>query len=271
MKKLTSILKFLVFIYILVCAYMYSMQRSFIYAPNPKIESPNIYGLVDFSTIHLTAKDGTRLEAWYHSAKENYPTIIYFHGNAGNLLHRVNFFSLLRDAGFGVLGLDYRGYGNSKGTPSEDGFYQDARATMDYASKKLSIPDNKIIIYGESIGTGVAVQMATERKVAALVLQSPFTSMSATASNKYPWLPVDLLLKDRFDSLSKIADVHVPVLFFHGEKDTLVPIELDKELFARANEPKQAIYFPDVHHNDYELDKLVSAIVEFSKSQHIAE
>lgn len=269
LSKLKTTFKFLIFAYILICAYMYSMQRNFLYIPSTNIESPSVYGLVDFSTVRLFANDNTRLEAWYHPAKENYPTIIYFHGNAGNLMNRVNFFSLLRDAGFGVLGLDYRGYGNSEGNPSEHGFYMDGRAAMDYATKTLHIPENKIIIYGESIGTGVAVQMATEYKIAELILQSPFTSMAATASNQYPWLPVNLLLKDRYDSISKIADVHVPILFFHGEKDHLVPIDLGKDLLAKANDPKRRVYFPEVHHNDYDLDKLVYYIVEFSKINQV--
>ncbi len=248
---------------------MFSMQRSLMYVPNTNIASPVNYGLLDFSDITIAAQDTTKLGAWYRPAKDNYPTIIYFHGNAGNLMHRANFFSLLRDAGFGVLAIDYRGYGKSEGNPSEAGFYLDGRAAMDYATKTLRIPESRIIIYGESIGTGVAVQMATERKIAALVLQSPFTSMAAPASNQYPFLPVNLLLKDRFDSINKIADIHVPILFFHGEKDALVPINLGKELFDKANEPKQHVYFPEVHHNDYELNKLVSALVEFSKANQI--
>lgn len=267
MKRIKHLVKILLVAYVFTCALMYGLQRNLMYHPNRTIESPASYGLVDFSVVNLTAEDGIKLEAWYHPAKENYPTIVHFHGNAGNLSHRTNFFSLLRDAGFGVIGLDYRGYGKSEGSPSESGFYQDARATMDYVSKTISIPENKIIIYGESIGSGVAVQIATERKIAALVLQSPFTSIADPAILQYPFLPVNLLLKDRFDSISKIADVHVPILFLHGEKDTLVPINLGKALFAKANEPKQAIYYPEVGHNDYELDKLVSAIVEFSKSQ----
>ncbi len=266
MPKLKSFLKKFVIVYLIVCVGMYSFQRNLMYVPTIAIESPASYGLVDFSAVNLTAKDGTKLEAWYHPAKEDFPTIIHFHGNGGNLSHRAVFFGLLRDAGYGVIGVDYRGYGKSEGKPSEDGFYQDGRATMEYATKTLSIPENKIIIYGESIGSGVAVQMATEHKIAAMILQSPFTSMVAPASNRYPWLPVNLLLKDRYDSLSKIANIHVPTLFFHGERDTLVPITLGKELFAKANEPKQAVYFPEVNHNDFDLTKLISAILEFSKT-----
>jgi fermentation-respiration switch protein FrsA (DUF1100 family) len=245
---------------------MFGMQRNFMYLPLTNIEPPASYGLVDFSRTNLKTSDGTNIETWYHPAKENYPTIIFFHGNAASLANRAVFFSLLRDAGFGVLALDYRGYGNSEGSPSEEGFYDDARATMDYARKTLSIADNKIIIYGESIGSGVAVQMATEYKIAALMLQSPFTSMTEAVKYHYPWLPVNILLKDRYDSLSKIANINMPLLLFHGEKDTLVPFTLGKELFAHASEPKQAVYFPEKNHNDLDLQTLVSKVIEFTKT-----
>ena len=266
MSKLKSILKFSIIGYLLICVVMYGLQRKLMYKTDTNIDSPASYGLVDFSSTTLTTSDGKKIEAWYHLAKEDYPTIIYFHGNAGNLSHRAQFFGLLRDAGFGVLGIDYRGYGKSEGSPSEEGFYYDARATIDYAVKNLSISDDKIIIYGESIGSGVAVQMATEYKIAALILRSPFSSMQAAASGKYPWLPVNLLLKDRFDSLSKIENIKTPLLLFHGEKDTLVPVALGKELFAKAPEPKQAIYYPEIGHNGFDMETLVSAIIEFCKN-----
>jgi fermentation-respiration switch protein FrsA (DUF1100 family) len=140
---------------------------------------------------------------------------------------------------------------------------------MDYAIKELGLTDKQIIIYGESIGTGTAVQMATEYKIAALVLQAPFSSMTSAASYHYPWLPVGILLKDRYDSLSKIAGIHTPLLLLHGEKDTIVPIALGKELFAKAPEPKQAIYFPENGHNDFDLQKLTEAVLEFSKAHQL--
>lgn len=280
MEKITiglkSIIKRLAFAYIVICISMFVMQRHLMYLPITTINSPASYGLTDFSNETLVTKDftlidsyDTKIQTWYHAAKENHPTIVFFHGNGGNLANRAEFFSLLRDASFGVLALDYRGYGASEDSPSEEGFYQDARETMNYATKTLSLPNNKIIIYGESIGSGVAVQMATEYKIAALVLQSPFTSMTNTVKYHYPWLPVDLLLKDRYESINKIANIHVPLLLFHGEIDDIVPATQGKGLFAHANEPKQAIYFPNKGHNDLELQKLTNAVVEFSKKYQL--
>ena len=264
--KLKCLLKMLAIAYVLICIAMFALQRQLIYVPAVHVNSPESYGLNDFADITLKDMDGTHIQVWYHGARTNYPTVIYFHGNGGNLSHRAKFFSLLSEAGFGVLGLDYRGYGNSEGSPSEEGFYQDARTTINYAIKTLSLPPERIIIYGESIGTGVAVQIATEYKIGALVLQSPFTSMKAAATYHYSWLPVNILLKDRFDSLSKITNIHVPLLFFHGNKDIIVPIEQGKELFARANEPKQAFYFPGINHNDFNLEEITGKLLEFCKN-----
>ncbi len=269
MHKLKKIaIKFAV-VYIIICAVMFGYQRKLMYLPHVSIEAPGAYGLVDFTSLSIATTDNIKIQGWYKAAKPGYPTIIYFHGNAGNLAHRAEYFSILRDAGFGVLGIDYRGYGASEGTPSEAGFYNDGRAAISYALKELSIPENKIIIYGESIGTGVAVQMATEYKLAALILQSPFMSMASAASFHYPWLPVNLLLEDRFDSASKIAAVHMPLLLLHGTDDTVVPISDGKGLFVLANEPKKSIYFANTGHNNYNLELLVAAVLTFCHEQKL--
>ncbi len=270
-KLLKKTVKFLAISYALVCVVMYSEQRSFMYHPAQLVNLPETYGLSDFTKETLLTKDKQHVEIWYHKANGDLPTIIHIHGNGGNLSHRVNFFELLSKAGFGVIGLDYRGYGNSDGIPSEQGFYNDARATLDFTIHKLAVPENKIILFGESIGTGVSVQMATEYNIGGLVLQSPFTSMTAAASYHYPWLPVSLLLADRYDSMSKIANIHVPMLFLHGEIDTIVPIAQGKELYAHAPEPKKAIYFADVGHNNFNLEELIKILLEFSKTNKLME
>jgi len=262
-RRSKAILKFLIIAYALICLFMWVFQRHLMYMPMTDIQAPGAYGLHDFANLRLTSKDGTHLLAWYHKAKPGYPTIVYFHGNGGNLANRASYFRLLSEAGFGVFGLDYRGYGASEGSPSEEGFYQDAHAAMDYVRGTLSLAANQIIIYGESIGTGVAVQIASEYPSAALILQSPFTSLEAIAWDNYPWLPVHLLLKDRFDSLSKIANVHMPLLFFHGEQDNIVPIAAGKTLFAHALEPKEAVYYSDSGHNNLNNELLTKEVIAF--------
>jgi uncharacterized protein len=258
-----SMLKWLVIAYITICAVMWACQRYLMYVPHTNIQPPTAYGLKHFEDLRLQSADGTRVQVWYHGARTGYPTIVYFHGNGGHLGGRADYFNLLSGAGFGVLALSYRGYGSSEGRPSELGFYQDARATLEYATQALSIPPQQIVLYGESIGTGVAVQMATEFPIGALVLQSPYTSIEALAKDSYPWLPVRLLLKDRFDSISKIERINAPLLVFHGEKDSIVPIRYGKQLFEKAPEPKQAMYFEQVNHVDFDLEVLTKALVTF--------
>jgi len=258
-----------VFAYILICLFMWAFQRNLIYVPTKHIAAPEAYGLNDFESLRLTSEDGTHVLAWYHKASDGYPTIIYYHGNGGNLAGRKNYFRQLADAGFGVLGLDYRGYGTSEGSPTEMGLYQDARATMDYAIKTLSLARNQIIIYGESLGTGVAVEIASEYRSGGLILQSPFTSMEEVAKYTYPWLPVHCLLKDRFDSIVKIANVHVPLLLFHGQRDKVVPIEEGKTLFDYASKPKEAIYYPKNGHEDFDTQILTDALVAFCNKYNL--
>lgn len=258
-----------VFAYLLLCLIMWSLQRVLLYHPDTKIESPASYGLAGFVDVTLKDTDGTQVHAWQHVAREGYPTILFFHGNGGNLAHRVDYFHALAAAGFGVIALDYRGYGKSEGSPSEEGFYQDARAMVEYATKTQFIPFARLILSGESIGTGVAVQMATEYPSAALVLQSPYTSVESLAADRYWWLPVHYLLSDRFDSLRKITDVHMPLLVMHGEDDTIVPVTEGRALFAHANEPKEAVYFPERGHNDLGVANRVDAILVFARKQKL--
>ncbi len=248
---------------------MWSYQRHLMYVPDKYIDEPAAYGLKDFRRLRLTDADGTHVEAWFHKAREGFPTIVYLHGNGGNLGTRTHFIGLLVKEGFGLLGLDYRGYGASEGHPSEAGFYQDARAAIDYAGKSLSLPPGKLILYGESIGTGVAVQMATEYKVSGVVLQSPYTSLLTLGQASYPWLPVKYLQLDKFDSLDKIKNVHAPLLIIHGERDSIVPVGHGKAMFEQANGPKDVVYFPDKGHVDLDIRELTRLLVGFSQKNHL--
>lgn len=248
---------------------MFLAQRQFIFLPATHILTPEEYGLRGYTTVTLAENDGTKIQAWYHPAAKGYPTVVYFHGNGGNMGNRPYHFALMTNDGYGLIAIDYRGYGQSEGSPSEEGFYADGRAAIRYATETLSIPPGRLILYGESIGTAVAVQMALETKAGGLVLQSPFTSMVDLAKLNYPWLPVSLLLVDRFDSIAKIGDIHMPLLLFHGDYDTVVPIWLGQRLFEKANEPKQAVYFPGRGHVDLSGRKLTDALTEFSRAHKL--
>ena len=257
--------------YLLICCGMWTFQRYMLYHPKVEKETPANYGLENYQSIWLVSNDTTHVQVWYHRARAGYPTVVYFHGNKGDLGEEAPFFRLLTDSGFGVLGLNYRGFGASEGVPSEEGFYDDARSTMKYALKVLSLNPQHVIIYGESLGTGVAVQMATEYHVAALVLQSPFVSLQARVQAACPWLPVSLLLKDHFDSLSKIAQVHTKLLLIHGEDDDVVPVAEGKTIFEHANEPKEALYFSHRGHDDFDDEQLDETLVAFSHKYHLID
>lgn len=262
-------LKIAIFAYLLICLFMWIFQRLLIYAPSVNIQSPKTYGLNDFAELTLVSEDDAHISAWHHTPDAGYPTLIFFHGKGGNLGDRSLYFRSLSEAGFGILAIDYRGYGASTGSPSEKGLYQDARAAMDYAVKTVSLAPHEIILYGESIGTGVAMQIASEYPEGAVILQSPFTSLQAIAEKRYPWLPVAFLLKDRFDSLGKVTAINAPLLLIHGAQDRIVPIGEGQALFARALEPKEAVYYPDKGHNDLDIKARTDAILTFCRKHKL--
>ncbi len=222
------------------------------YMPSRNLEHPEKYGL-SLQEVGFSTRDNVKIAAWFSPAQDAKETIIYFHGNLGNLgtFARHEKFRAFMDKGFGVLAVSYRGYGKSEGSPGEAGFYHDARASLDWLIAR-GLPQGKMVLFGESLGTGVAVQMAIEyENIRALVLEAPYTSVLARAKEIHWWLPVKHLLKDTFDSIGKIAGVKAPVLILHGELDRTIPVAHGRKLLAAANEPKKGVFFPHVHHIDF--------------------
>jgi fermentation-respiration switch protein FrsA (DUF1100 family) len=206
----------------------------------------------EMRAVAYRASDGLALTAWYAPAR-NGPTVVYFHGNAGTLADRSFKARFLIDRGYGVLLTSYRGYGGNPGAPTEEGLYCDARGALDYLAG-LGVPLAETVLYGESLGTGVAVQMALERKAAALILESPYSVLTDVAVHHYPWTPARWVMRDRFDSAAKIARLAMPVLVLHGERDRTIPIRFARRLFALAPEPKTFRSFPTGEHEGlYEL------------------
>ena len=255
-------------IYVVCIALLYFMQRQLIYHPMRSNLLPYQYGLEGFDEYFTKTSDNESIQLWYHPAQPGFPTIIYFHGNAGTLGDRTMIFSNLSKRGFGVLGVSYRGYGKSSGSPSEAGLYNDARAAIAFALQHA--PINKIVLYGESLGTGVAVQMATEYPIAALILQAPYTSVAARAAEIYYYAPVNWLIKDSYNSLSKIAKVKAPFLLFHGENDLVIPIKHAKTLFAAAPEPKESVFFPGLGHNNFDTSTISEHVLTFCRLHNLA-
>lgn len=244
MKRIITIISI---IFLFVTFFIYLFQRHLIYFPTKETPELNKYQANDMKIITLHTKDGLLLSSWYKKAKAGHPTLLYLHGNAGNIGSRIPLVRKFINAGYGVLLLEYRGYGGNMGSPSEQGLYTDGRAALAFLqSQGLSL--KRIALYGESLGTGVATKLAAENKVCALVLQSPYTSLSDLASYHYPWI----LFKpqDKFDLMSIIRTISAPLLILHGKKDDVVPYSQGQIIFKQANQPKKMLSFSNASHNN---------------------
>lgn len=242
---------------------MVMFQRNMVYLPDPTTPAPERWGLDDMVPVMVATADGLRLTGWHRSPTVvGRPTVVLFHGNAGHIGMRGFKVRWYLDAGYGVLLAGYRGYAGNPGSPSEDGLYADARAALDFLAIQ-GVEGAKLVLYGESLGTGVAVQMATERSVGAVVLESPYTSLPAVGARHFPFAPVHSLMWDRFDSLSKIAGIKAPLLVVHGERDGTVPIDIARTLFKAAVEPKRAVYLAEANHNDLYRYGAAEAVLDF--------
>ena len=259
-----TIFSILCLAYIGIAASVYFYQRHLLYRPTTSLAPPSDYHVSDMQVISLSSTDNVTLTAWYcaPSADKKMPLLIYFHGNTGNIGDRSNKLRHFKEAGFGILAISYRGYGTSGGHPTEQGIYADARAAMAYAQQQ-HIPLNQVVLYGESLGSGVAVQMATEFPVQALILEAPYTSLTDLAHLRFPFIPTSVLLKDHFNSAAKIQQIHTPLLVMHGDQDATIPIRFGKALLALANEPKQGVFFPAYHHTDFDPAILTDTMKRF--------
>ncbi len=249
---LKAIILGLAVLYVIAMLGMYLGQRRFLYFPDPARTAPADVGLADVAEKTIATPDGERLIAWYGKAKPGQPTLLYFHGNGGALEGRRERIAKYLDRGRGMFMLSYRGYSGSSGVPSEAANVADAKLAYD-ALVKDGVKPEGIILFGESLGTSVAIQLARHRPAAGLVLDSPFTSIASRASEIYPWLPVRMLLTDTYDSSRYIRDVKMPLFILHGEADEVVPVAMARKLFALANEPKEIVTLPGAGHNDHYL------------------
>jgi uncharacterized protein len=230
---------------------LWAFQRDLMYFPDglPRVP-PSYYEMLDgVQEVSFTTADGIDLVAWYAPAPPNRPTVALFHGNGGSLRGERYRLKHFKDAGLGVLLLAYRGYSGNGGSPSEQGLYADARAALDWLQAS-GVDGRAIVLYGISLGSGVATKMAAEREVGAVVLESPYTSTVDVAAWRFPIVPVSWLMKDRFESLARIGAVTEPVLVMHGDADFVVPQRFGKQLFDAANEPKEGFWPHGVGHND---------------------
>ena len=234
-------------LYLLIALAVFALQRRLQYFPGTTGTLPQAVGLQGVAVINLTASDGVPSTLWYAPAQPSQPTLLYFQGNGGELSDRADRFAFYQSLGFGVAFLSYRGYGASHDAIFEAGLIADATAAYDWLASQ-DIPPMQIALVGESLGTGIAVQLAAKRPVGAVALEAPYTAIVDIAAQVYWWLPVHWLMKDQYRSIDHIAQIHAPLLIQHGTVDQVIPFASGQRLFATAAEPKTFITLPDQGH-----------------------
>ena len=262
MNYLIILLLTFVIIYFLIVVLTYIFQRNLLYHPKEN----NYHGdklLVKIDKIKIKTRDNIELISWYHNKDSaNYKTVLFLHGNAGSLENRIHKINHFKNMNVNFLIVAWRGFSGNKGMPTEKGLYEDARSAVNWLNLK-GVNEKNIIIYGESLGTGVAIEIAQNKNFAGIILESPFTSMINAGKDKYPFLPVKILLKDKYESEKKIKNIKIPILIMHGKVDNIVPFEMGKKMYDLANKPK---YFYFSEYDDHMMaynEKLLNALKDF--------
>lgn len=258
-------------VYLLLLGFLWATQRSHVFRPGderPDLTQSPVASLMREAAI--PGADGLTLHAWYAPARPGMPTVLYCHGNAGTLGGRAERALPYLQRGYGMLLVAYRGYGGNPGAPTEQGLYADARAHLDWLLAQ-GLPADRIVLYGESLGAAVAVQLATERDVAALVLEAPFASVLHSARERFPLFAFDWLIKDKFANLDKIDKVRAPLFIVHGDRDRVTPVRFGRMLFDKAREPKAAHWPQGAGHNDLLDFGMAEAVTGFLERLGLAK
>jgi fermentation-respiration switch protein FrsA (DUF1100 family) len=262
MKYLYLAVSSVVLAYFIIILFVYFYQRNLLYHPS---ENNYLNDKITFNyeEIFIETDKKIKLKSWFVKKDLNkFKTILIFHGNAGNLFNRVYKLNELNKLDVNILLISWRGFSGNKGKPTEKSLYHDAEEAVKWLNNRGVISKN-IILYGESLGTGVASELGTSNAFGGIILESPFTSIANAAKIYYPYLPVNIILKDRYNSISKIKNITTPILIMHGKKDNIVPQKMGLELYEKANQPKFS-YFPenDDHMMEYN-DNLLNSIKLF--------
>ena len=259
MKYLYLALSSIILAYIIIVLFTYLYQRKLLYHPSENNYTGDEIQF-DYKEVFIEVDKDVKLKSWFleKDLKKN-KTILYFHGNAGDLTNRVHKLNELNKLDVNILIISWRGFSGNPGKPTEKNLYNDARKSVEWLNK-TGVTNKNIILYGESLGTGVATELGQNNSFAGIVLESPFTSIADAAKIYYPYLPVNLLLKDRYDTIKKIKNIKIPVLIMHGKKDNIVPFFMGEKLYQMANEPKYK-YFSDEDDHMMEFnDDLLNAV-----------
>lgn len=249
---MTKLVLALASIYALCAVAAFIGQRRLMYFPDARRTPPSNFGLAGVEERLIKTPDGETLVAWYARANPGRPTLLYFHGNAGSLANRSERIRKYVARGFGIFMLSYRGYSGSTGRPSERGNVADARLAYE-AVRAEGVDAGNIILYGESLGSGIAVQLAADVPAGGIVLDAPYTSIVDVAAGAYPYFPVRPFMFDRYETLRYLPRVKAPLLVVHGEDDDVVPVAMGRAVYAAANAPKEIVTFPGAGHSDHHL------------------
>lgn len=240
-------------VYLGICLFVFLIQPRLVYFPTRQVQAtPAAIGL-DYEAVTLTASDGVRIAAWFIPAAKPRGVLLFCHGNAGNIGDRLDSFRIFHGLGLSTLIFDYRGYGASEGAPSERGTYLDAEAAWSFLVNHRKVPPQQIVVFGRSLGGAVAAWLASEHAPGALILESTFTSVPDLGARLYPWLPVRLLSRFRYDTRSCVRRAKCPVLVVHSPQDDIVPYALGRALFDAAGEPKELLQLTGSHNDGFLL------------------
>ncbi|MBI3187108.1 MAG: alpha/beta hydrolase [Gammaproteobacteria bacterium] len=254
---MSIIFKLLIYLsgaYALLCIYVYFMQSSLIFYPDiagrELVTTPEMIGLA-YQDIELHTEDNIKLHGWFIPNKNAKGTVLFFHGNAGNISHRLDSIDIFHRMDLNVFIIDYRGYGQSEGDITENGTYQDAEAAWKYLTHTQGISDNKIIIFGQSLGASIAGWLASRHTPAALIIESGFTSVPAMGQRLYPFLPVRWLARYQYNTKQYVSAVACPVMVAHSKDDEIIPYDEGREIFDAAPEPKRFLEMRGGHNDGF--------------------
>lgn len=265
-------LAIIILVYLAIYGVAILSQRSLLYLPDASRPDPAFWPMPGVQVVEIETSDGLTLESWFQPpSRDGMPTVLLFHGNGGNHAWRTHSMRPLADRGYGVLLASYRGYGGNPGKPSEEGLYSDARAHLDWLVKKAKTPLEGIILYGESLGSGPAIQMASEQDVAALILQTPYDSIAGLAQIHFFYFPfIRHVVWDKFENDRKIGALTLPTLILLAANDTVIPALSSERLIKAATEPLEVVTLKGAGHNSMQANGRTAEILKFLESYNLA-
>jgi fermentation-respiration switch protein FrsA (DUF1100 family) len=251
MRMITTVLAAVAIGYAGIAGWLYWAQESFVYFPDRKLAGTPANAGMSYKAVTLVTEDGLRLNGWFVPAARSRGTLLFNHGNAGNISHRLESIRQFRDLGLDVFIYDYRGYGESEGKPSEEGTYRDAEAAWRYLTETHKVAPERLVYFGRSLGAGVASRLAIRHPPRALIVESAFTSVPDFGAEVYPWLPVRWLARLHYPTRDNLRLLRVPVLVIHSRSDEIIPFRHGEALYAAANEPKELLEIRGGHNDGF--------------------